>query len=188
VIGKETFLEQILEQIRATFNSGIWYPVVTSLLILPDTCGAIEFWQKDIKPRDRYAKWYDKWILPNFNSQRINFNGSTVYIVRNAMIHETTGFSRGKHGFDRIIFMPPNRNRIKINFGLMRMFNQDGVEEVAFEVNISMMLDAIELGVHNWLKDVRADPNKRRSDAIEKIIQYRPNGQLPYILGIPIIC
>src|SRR3546814_7350752 len=103
-------MEHILDQIRATYDSGIWYPVVSSALMMPDACGAVEFWGQGKHSRERYVEWYDRWVLPHFSASDGKFDGEVVYIVRNAMIHETTGFTRGKHGFDRVLFIPPNRS------------------------------------------------------------------------------
>lgn len=175
-------MEPILEQIRATFNCGIWYPVVSSVLMLPDACGAVEFWGQGKKPRDRYIEWYDRWVLPHFKPANVKFDGSVVYIVRNAMIHESTGFTRGEHGFDRILFTPPNKAGIALEFCF-----SGGVEEAALQVTILGMMDAMERGVRNWLTDVRTDADKSRETAIAKLIQYRPNGQEPHIVGIPIV-
>lgn len=175
-------MEPILEQIRATFDCGIWYPVVSSVLLLPDACGAIEFWGENKKPSERYIKWYDRWVLPHFHPSVVKFDGSVVYIVRNAMIHESTGFTRGEHGFDRILFTPPNRSGVLLEF-----FLSSNSEETAFQVTISGIMDAVELGVRNWLSDVRNDTNKTREKALAKLIQYRPNGQKPHIIGIPIV-
>jgi hypothetical protein len=178
-------MEAILEQIRATFDCGIWYPVVSSILTLPDACGAVEFWGQNKKPKYRYIEWYDKWVLPHYNPPNVKFDGSAVYIVRNAMIHESTGFTRGEHGFDRILFMPPLKNGLVIE-GLLSS-NPVQFKETAFQVTILGLLNAIELGVRNWLKEVRSDTDKRRETAIDKLIQYRPNGQEPHIVGFPIV-
>lgn len=178
-------MELILEQIRATFDCGIWYPVVSSILMLPDACGAVEFWAQGKGSSHRYIKWYDRWVLPHFKPSGVNFDGSVVYIVRNAMIHESTGFTRGEHGFNRVLFMPPNKNEFTVEFLLS--INNGGIEETAFQVTILGMMEAMDRGVRNWLTDVRNDADKRREAAIDKLIQYRPNGQPPHIVGIPIV-
>lgn len=36
-------MEHILDEIRATYNCGIWYPVISAVLMMPDACGAVEF-------------------------------------------------------------------------------------------------------------------------------------------------
>lgn len=178
-------MEPILDQIRATFDCLIWYPVVSSVLMLPDACGAVEFWGEQKKPRDRYIEWYNRWVWPDFKPGFINFDGSVVYKARNVMIHESTGFTRGSHGFDRILFMPPNDTGVSVEFFLSD--NNGGVGEVAFQVTISGMMEAMDKGVRNWLVDVRDDPDKRRENALANLIQYRPNGHDPHIVGIPII-
>ena len=179
-------MEPMLEQIRATFDCGIWYPVISSVLMMPDACGAVEFWGQSKRPRDRYTEWYDQWVLPHFQPSNAKFDGAVVYIVRNAMIHESTGFTRGEHGFDRILFMPPNKHNIVMEF--MLSINNGGVEETAFQVTILGMMNAVEQGVRNWLVDVRKDEDKRRETALSKLVQYRPNGQAPHIVGAPIVC
>jgi hypothetical protein len=178
-------MEPILEQIRATYDCGIWYPVVSSLLMLPDACGAVEFWGCPKKPRDRYIEWYDKWVLPKFTAPNINLDGAVIYIVRNAMVHESTGFTRGKHGFDRILFMPPNNANFYGEFNLME--DCGGLKETAFQITIFGFMQAVEEGVKEWLAEVRGDTDKRREDAISKLVQYRPDGHQPYFFGIPII-
>lgn len=178
-------MEPILEQIRATFDCGIWYPVISSVLMLPDACGAVEFWGKNKRTSDRYIEWYDKWVMPNFKSTNIKFDGDVVYIVRNAMIHESTGFTRGKHGFDRILFTPPNKTGGVIEFCLSE--NNGGIKETAFQISILGMMTAVEAGVRNWLDDVRSDPDPRRVSALAKLVQYRPDGHAPHIVGIPVV-
>lgn len=178
-------MEPIIEQIRATFDCGIWYPVISSVLMMPDACGAIEFWGENKRPKDRYIEWYDKWVLPHFRPENVNFAGAVVYIVRNAMMHESTGFTRGQHGFDRVIFAPPNKKEIVIEFYLS--VDNGGVKETAFQVTILGMMNAVEEGVRNWLNDVRSDVDKRRELALEKLVQYRPNGQEPHIVGVPVV-
>jgi hypothetical protein len=178
-------MEPMLDEIRATYDCGIWSPVISSILMLPDVCGAVEFWGQNKRPRDRYIDWYNQWALPQFISPTVTFDGDVVYIVRNAMIHESTGFTRGKHGFDRIVFMPPNRRNVTMEFCLSR--NNGGIKEAAFQVTILGFMEAVDRAVRNWLAEVRADPDKRRESAIDKLIQYRPLGQSPHFVGIPVI-
>lgn len=177
-------MEHILDEIRATLDSGIYYPALSATLMIPDACGAIEYWGQAKLPRYRYVEWYDRWVLPFFFSEGVIFDGSIVYLVRNAMIHESTGFTRGKHGFDRVMFMPPN-DMIVADRTLLK--NVGGTSDTIFVVTISSMLTAMEYGVLAWLKDVRDDVDKRRESAMDKIIQYRPKGHLPYFDGIPIV-
>ena len=179
-------MEFILDEIRATFNCGIWYPVVSSVLMMPDACGAIECWgQAGKTSKMRYIEWYDKWVLPHFQSPKIKFDGEVVYIVRNAMIHETTAFTRGKHGFDRILFTPPNVGRVVIEFCFYD--NNCGVDETAFQITILGIMNAMETGVRNWLDEVRGDTDKRREAALDKLIQFRQGGLSPHIIGIPVV-
>lgn len=177
-------MEALLDEIRATFDCGIWFPTISTVLLLPDACGAIEYWGQQVRPRDRYAQWYDTWVKPHFSVDRPRFDGSVVYVVRNAMIHETTGFTRGQHGFDRIIFTTPGG----IFHGSFNMSAPSGPSgEVVLQISLIEMMLAMECGVRNWLIGVRAAPDKRRELALEKLIQYRPNGLPPHFVGMPLI-
>lgn len=176
-------MKHILEQIRATFDSGIWYPVVSSVLMLPDACGAVEYWGKNVRSRRRYVDWYDKWVLPHFTASNVIFDGEVVYIVRNAMMHETTGLTRGDHGFDRVLFVPPNRKGV-LHFNLMQP-HKNG--ETGLHISIEYLMEAVFKGVDNWLTEVAADGDRRRSDAVGNIIQYRPNGHPPFSAGDPVV-
>jgi hypothetical protein len=179
-------MEPILEEIRATFDCGIWFPTISSVLMLPDACGAVDSWGTSKHPRVRYAEWYDAWVLPHFTPQApATFDGATVYIVRNAMIHEHTGFTRGKHGFDRVLFMPPNKSEISMKFSLMR--NIGDTSDTIFQVSLELFMNAVEMGVRNWLAEVRADTDAARRNAIDKLIQFRPDGLDPYITGLPLV-
>jgi hypothetical protein len=177
----------ILEQIRATFDCGIWYPVVSSLLMLPDACGAIEYWGSEEikKPSDRYTKWYDKWVHPHYHTDDALFDGSLVYIVRNAMMHESTAFIRSKHGFDRILFTAPNKSSFDCDFLLSK--DNGGIEETALLVKIEGFLNAMERGVRNWLEEVAGDADDRRRLALGQLIKYRPEGVFPHVLGVPVV-
>ena len=176
-------MEYILDEIRATFDCGIWYPVISATLMLPDACGAVENWGLPKHPRDRYKEWYDKWVYLSFNSRNVRFDGEVIYIVRNALIHEITGFTSGKHGFDRIMFMPPNKQSNTFDFNLSATTDALTV----LQVSVESMMEAVHQGVRAWLIEVRADSDKRREQAIERLLQIRPNGEYPYFVGMPVI-
>lgn len=183
-------MEPILDEIRATFECGIWYPVVLSTLMLPDACGAVEFSGTAIKPRERYQNWYDEWVLPHYNPRAgsptaIKFDGEVVYRVRNAMLHETTAFVRGVDGFDRILFTPPNRRGITMDWTLSG--NPADLKENAFQVSIQLFFEGVEKGVIAWLEAVRFDTDDRRRKALARLIQLHPEGVDPHIVGIPIV-
>lgn len=178
-------MEMMLDEIRATFDCGIWYPVVSSVLMLPDACGAVEFWGQGKHSRDRYQEWYNKWVYPDFSAPNVVFDGAVVYIVRNAMIHESTGFARGKHGFDRVMFMPPNKTGWEMNFNIYGNNRESG--ELLLQVTIRSLMDAVENGVRKWLSEVRSDTDDRRIKALGKLIQYRANGDEVNVAGVPVI-
>ena len=129
--------------------------------------------------------WYDNWVLPHFRPMNTNFDGSVVYIVRNALIHESSGFTRGKHGFDRVMFMPPNANQIVMNFNLM--VNCGSLRESVFQISLFEFMIAMENGVRSWLSYVRDSADATKLVALNNLIQFRPNGHSPYITGVPLI-
>jgi hypothetical protein len=100
------------------------------------------------------------------------------------MIHESSGLVSERYGFDRIIFFPPD-NRVFMNFILMDY--RPSTPDRAFLVGISDFLHAMRTGLSEWLKDVRGDHDNRRAQAMERVLQLRPHGFHPYIVGVPVI-
>jgi hypothetical protein len=179
-------MEAIIEQLQATLDCGIWYPVVAGTLMLPDACGAVEFAGTAKRPGDRYKEWYDQWVYPHYNPQAANhwlprFDGDVVYRLRNALMHETTGFVRGVDGFDRVLFS------IRRDFDWSLTGNNGGNPEFAFEIYIGRFFAVVAAAVSAWLLQVRADPDTRRAEAVSKLLQFHPEGVHPHIVGFPLV-
>tara|TARA_B100000378_G_C17956466_1_gene381969 strand:- start:210 stop:746 length:537 start_codon:yes stop_codon:yes gene_type:complete len=177
-------MEHIFDEIQATLNCGIWYPALASALLIPDACGTIEYALSATKPSARYISWYDKWVEPRFHCLITRFDGNIVYRVRNSMMHEVSGFTKGVDGFDRIIFRPDDKG-LSLNFYLS--VNPAGSQETAFLVSIEQFIDALKRGTDEWLLEVRADGDSRRRDAMDRLLQLRPGGCGSHVTGIPVV-
>lgn len=174
------FVEHIFDEIQATLDCGIWFPALATTLIIPDACGTVEFVGE--KPSTRYIQWYDQWVLPRFSCSIAKLDGAAIYKVRNAMMHEASGFTRGNEGFDRIIFRPPGRG--VFNF---LMSEGGGGRERALLISIQEFVDAVLAGAKEWIGQVRSGPNDDRNIAIDALLQVRPQGIDPHITGLLVI-
>jgi hypothetical protein len=172
----------MLDEMIATMNCGIWLPALAVAFMLPDACGAAEFNGIDnMSSSKRYKRWYRDWVQDRYELDEA-LSDENVYRCRNAMMHETTGFVRGIDGFDRIVFYPPNRN-VEIG-GVVLMERGDHVAlMVPIETFVKNMADAVS----NWLKHIEIDQDPRRREAAGKLLQLRPDGFPPNIMGVPVI-
>lgn len=175
-------MEHVLDEMRATFNCGIYYPTAATALMLPDACGAAEFVGQAIKPSDKYKRWYEKWIEPNYcRAGDIKFGATQAYILRNALMHEAATFVRGDVGYDRVVFTLPQHG-LDMDF----CYAENAAGRV-LQLSLGNFLTAIEGGVRNWLNEIRTDTDPSRANAVDKLIQYHPQGVARLIVGVPLI-
>jgi len=179
-------MRAFLEEIRATLACGIWSPALASAMLVPDACGAIEYPVKTDPNqglnRQRYVRWYDKFvkITPRLN---MRFDGEVVWKIRNAMLHEIALDFKG-YGYDRVLFQPPNRN-VQIDF--MLSSNNGGIEETALMRSILPFCEEIIQGAEQWLQEVENDVDNTRLNNLDRLLQYRPLGLAPHVVGLPVI-
>lgn len=180
VAAKGSDVDHIFDEIQATLNCGIWFPALATTLIIPDACGTVEF--AGDKPSARYIRWYDQWVLPHFTCKVAKVDGAAIYKVRNAMMHEASGFTRGNEGFDRIIFRPPGAT--SINF----LMSEPGYgKERALLISIREFVDAVLAGAAEWIEQVRNRTDDPRNIGINALLQVRPQGIMPHFTGSLVI-
>jgi hypothetical protein len=174
-------MKPFLDELQATLECGIWSPVVLGLLILPDACGAVEYPVE--RNGKRYKLWYDTYVgaYPN---PRFRFDGEVLWKLRNGMMHETS-LSLAAYGYDRVLFTVPNRQNHIMHMCLST--NNGGVQETTLTVYLPQFLEDVKRGVETWLDDVERDQNPERKDRMDRLIQFRPNGLPPHIVGLGLV-
>ena len=167
-----------MEEIQATLDSGIWSPALAAALVVPDACGAIEFPERRIG--ERYKAWYDAYVEP-FGLQ-LSSGGALVWKIRNAMIHEA-GVRFDAFGFDRVLFTVPNRNANFFDQNIMRMGDPDA--PWTLKLDLCSFVRRISQGAERWIEAITHEADKQ--ERLERLLQFRPLGLAPYIIGAPLI-
>ena len=93
---EEKSIELFVDEVIKCNTSGRYLSALTVALILPDICGNIIF--PESKPRERYVKWFDKYIGDNerlalrelspAETQLPFIDGETCFKLRCALLHE----------------------------------------------------------------------------------------------------
>lgn len=177
-------MREILDEMIGTLNCGIFFPALSTAFLLPDACGAIEFFGSSevYRSSDRYKRWYDKWVMGKIGFGDI-LSADVIYKIRNAMMHEVTGFTRGVDGFDRVVFYPPQKY-LAING--ISLLDRPG-DKAVLMIPITLFIETMAAAVKDWIDEVEADDNPRRRESMDKLLQIRPGGFPPNITGVSVI-
>ncbi len=180
-------MEPFLEEIVATFDSAIYSTALASALIVPDAAGAIEYprarGSRLPSNRERYVAWFDSWVgSPPLPGGQHQLDGAFVWKLRNMMMHETA-LDIEEYGFHRVIFSLPNRQRIQIDMAAMHHMGPQ--KESALNLDLAIFIGRIIESCRRWLASVQGDPNKLAR--MDGLIQLRPVGRAPFIVGLPLI-
>lgn len=169
-----------LDEVQGAFDCGLYFVALSSGLLIPDACGAVEY--PDLRNGQRYARWYDRYVETPPLGVRYVLNGDMVWKIRNGMIHETALDFRA-HGFDRVLFTIPDRTGLTMDRNAMTECGPS--RESAIDLNLELFLQRIIKGANRWVDEISADPEK--SARLDGLIQLRPNGRAPFIVGKPLI-
>jgi hypothetical protein len=173
----------ITDEIIATLNCGIWFPALATALLMPDACGAVD--SPDIKPSARWISWFDEYVLPQYGSDtQFKFDGEVFYKFRNSAIHENTGYARGAYGYDRVVFVIPNKSGAMLDRCCQTNII-DGESTTLLTMDLERFVKIICAGVKVWENGFSTDDV--RKERLEKLIRLHPNGISSFIVGLPLV-
>lgn len=86
-------MNRIIDEIYVSMNNNCFLSALTTALSIPDICGKAEY--PNLKPTERYIKWFDKFIgdyekSPNSAEEQPYMSGELICSLRNNAIHEAT--------------------------------------------------------------------------------------------------
>lgn len=170
-------MHALLDEIQATLDCGIWSPALAAVLIVPDACGAVEFPTQ--RNGERYANWYDA-NVEQFTFTELS-SGELVWKIRNAMLHEA-GMQFGAYGFDRVLFTVPAKTG--------NVFDQGRIKPTVdapttLNLDLQLFVSRIRRGAESWIASIIEDTEKH--SRLDRMLQLRPNGLAPYMVGMPLI-
>jgi hypothetical protein len=165
-------LENILNEIKRTFDGGYYHAAITMALSIPDICVTLQSKEARSGP-SAYQAWLKQYMFDGEDS----YLPPVYYKLRCGVAHNAF-FSHTdlrKMGFERVVFTLPNRgqgvHRIAINEALFLMS----------ECFIDEMIEA----AHKWYAANKRHPNVRKHQ--DKLIQMRSAGYKNYVSGLPVL-
>ena len=163
-------MEATLQQIEKAIQAELYYVAIVMALTLPDICAALET-ENAYSGRDEYKKWYRENLAGKFPAM----SDADCYSLRCGVVHKGNLGLKGSE-FSRVVFSLPNSRRITMHNNIM---------------NDSLQFDAVQFcheiiaSVRAWYNTHAGNENVQRN--LPNIIQLRPEGLAPYIVGLPII-
>jgi hypothetical protein len=100
------------------------------------------------------------------------------------MMHETSLNLRA-FGYDRVLFTVPNAHHNAVHMFISS--NNGGVEETTLTVYLPRFFEDVRKGAERWLVDIESDSNVERLERMERLIQFRPLGLSPHVVGVGLV-
>lgn len=164
-------MEMILREIERANQAGLHYLAVAMALTVPDICAALESPDGQTSGT-RFKAWYNA----NLANRYPNITDNDFWSLRCGVIHQGRYGRHGNMQYARVIFMVPNRqNNVFHNNILNDALNLDAVW---------FCQDVVE-SARAWFASKRCDPTVEAN--LPKLVQFRPEGLAPYMVGMPLI-
>ena len=162
-------MDELLDQIEASLNSGQFYLALYASLAVPDICGALGS-KNGEATGNRYKAWFDKYVAKKYNG---NLDGGNCYAFRCSALHQ----GRAKHrnlGYRQIFFADPASGNVFHN----------NVLNDALNIDVRLFCQDIVNGARAWLKDMINEPNFNAN--YPHFLKRHKGGLAPYIRGIDV--
>ena len=163
-------MEIVLNEVEKAIKHEMYYLAVVMALTLPDICSALQS-GNGLSTGEKYKEWYRNYLSQKYP----RLTDSDCWHLRCGVVHQ------GRCGhpnmqYSRVIFSVPNpQNNIFHNNILNDALNLDAVQ---------FCHDIME-AVREWFKQNHTNPTVQLN--IPHMVQYRPAGMAPYIVGMPVI-
>lgn len=168
-------MRDVLNQIRAANDAGLYYVALFSALAVPDICGALES-QDGTANGQRYKAWFDHWVAPKYSFfGGTSLTGEVCYYYRCAALHQGCAI-HPKMQYSRIIFVEPGNRGIMLHNNVMND---------ALNIDVGRFCEDVISSCESWLAAVAADHTVQQN--LANSMQRYPQGLTPYIAGIPVI-
>lgn len=166
---KKSPLEEILAEIDRALEQKFYYLAVAAVLTLPDLC--VSLISDDGRSNGRK---YVKWCSDNLGDEFAYVTGDDLWSFRCGVSHNGR-FGDLKHNVGRVIFSLPFQGNTFTNC----QFND------AFVYSVEDFCRNFMNAVRIWYAANESNENLQLN--INRMVQYRPNGLPPYIVGAPLL-
>jgi hypothetical protein len=166
-------VEAILRDIERALEAKLYYLAILICVMIPDICAGLERPDGRTSP-DLYKKWYTKHIQQTVGG----VPAEECYSLRCGMTHQAR--TEIKKGYaDRVIFTTPESGPHVDSIILRDPYNS------AYAFDLKLFCGRWIKGTREWLKSVES--NFLVQENMRSMVQLRPHGLAPYIVGTPII-
>jgi hypothetical protein len=167
-------MDVILREIERALEARLYYLAVLSAIALPDVCSALQS-DGTTKP-EKYKAWYEAWLAKKLSSM----TSDDMYGLRCGIVHQGI-FGHPGMQYNRVIFTVPH-GRVRAHNTVMRAADD---EQFALHLDAEMFCLDVIASVKEWYSSNQDSPNVKAH--LPRLVQYRPGGLPPYILGSPVI-
>jgi hypothetical protein len=165
-------LETALQEIEKALAANLFYLALVMALTLPDICAALED-ENAYSGRDEYKKWYRENLADRFPFM----SDADCYSLRCGVVHKgSLGLKSKGSTFSRVLFALPTPRR--------NIFHNNVLNDALQFDPVIFCADMIA-AVRKWYSEHCEDENVKKN--LPNVLQVRPNGLAPYMVGTPII-
>jgi hypothetical protein len=161
-------LHPLLDEINKAAAGGLPFLALTMTVCLPDICASLSA-PNGGTTGDAYKRWCEQ----NLGDEFSYLTPEDLYSMRCGILHNGR-FGGMKHNVARVIFFLP---------GNVSLTN--GVIDDAYLYSVVDFCRNFTDSVAVWLENNKSD--KTIQDNLQKLMQYRIGGLLPYISGITVL-
>jgi hypothetical protein len=164
-------LEPILSEIERALAQGLYYLAIMLSLAPPDICAALQN-EDGRSTTDGYKRWFELHLAAKF----FMFTADDCFSLRCGVLHQgKMGIMKRGAEFERVLFTAPDTPGYVHNNKFPGAVNFD---------TPTFCRDIME-SVRDWFHNAMNDPIVKKN--LPSLVQYRPNGLAPYIVGMPLI-
>lgn len=172
----------ILDEILGCLNAGFHYAPVSVTLSLPDICSALEVepgQDRFGKVGERYRRWCEVYAEPKFSSVK----AIDLWCLRGGIHHNAmlSGHPSNKRG--RLLLMPANSQSTGPNE--LEVSNCGTPPQDGLQIFIPYFCHQMIEAATDWWGQNHDDGIVRQN--LPNLVQYRPRGLAPFMVGAPVL-
>jgi hypothetical protein len=164
-------IDVVLNEIEQALHAQLFYLAIVMALTVPDICAALEDRNGRTKS-DRYKTWY----RANLGDKYPFMTADDCYSLRCGVIHQGRMGSGENSQYGRVIFTIPD--------GRGNVFHRNIINDALNLDTVRFCRDVIG-AARSWYKENQNNPHVVSN--LPNLVQFRPNGIAPYIVGVPLI-
>jgi hypothetical protein len=163
-------MEMIFQEIDKALNAELYYLAIAMALTVPDICAALESPNGETSG-PKYKAWYNG----NLANQYPRITDADCWSLRCGVLHQgRCGHPNMQYG--RILFTLPNPQN--------NIFHNNVIND-ALNLDAKIFCCDVVTCARLWFAGKRNDPVVQKN--LPNLVQMRPQGLAPYMVGMPLI-